>query len=99
MPIDRLVTEGVGENRSDVIRQAIEKLGEAVRRARVGQTIADSYRDLPQSPDDDALAIANAIAMTEADTPRDPCGSEGSGHDLVICSDGLMPFTTPVSAA
>jgi Arc/MetJ-type ribon-helix-helix transcriptional regulator len=65
--IDRLVSEGVGENRSDVIRRAIERLDDAVRRARVGETIANSYRHQPQSSDDDALAMANAIAMTEAE--------------------------------
>jgi Arc/MetJ-type ribon-helix-helix transcriptional regulator len=66
--IDRLIAEGVGKNRSDVVRRAVESLDQRVRRARVGQAIAGSYRDLPQSPDDDALAMANAIAMTEAES-------------------------------
>lgn len=65
--IDRLVAEGVGRNRSDVIRHAIGRLDEAVRRSRLGQTIADSYRDHPQTRDDDLLALANAMAMTEAE--------------------------------
>jgi len=65
--IDRLVSEGIGENRSDVIRRAIERLDDEVRRARVGEVIANSYRHHPQSSDDDALAMANAIAMTEAE--------------------------------
>lgn len=63
--IDRLVSEGVGKNRSDVIRRAIERLDDAVRRTRVGEAIADSYRRQPQSSDDDAPAMANA--MTEAE--------------------------------
>lgn len=32
-----------------------------------GAVIAASYRDLPQSEDDDELAMANAIALTEDD--------------------------------
>lgn len=65
--IDRLVGEGVGQNRSAVIRHAVHQLDEAVRRARVGQTIADSYRAQPQGPEDDKVAMSNAIAMTEAE--------------------------------
>lgn len=65
--IDRLVAEGVGQNRSDVIRQAVERLDDAVRRARLGKAIADSYRIKPQNPEDDEMAMANAIAMTEAE--------------------------------
>ena len=66
--IDRLVAEGIGRNRSDVIRQAVVRLDESVRRARVGRTIADSYRSKPQTPEDDNFALANAIAMTEAES-------------------------------
>jgi len=65
--IDRLVAEGVGQNRSDVIRHAVKQLDEAVRRSRVGRTIADSYRAHPQSPEDDEHAMSNAMAMTEAE--------------------------------
>ena len=65
--IDRLVAEGVGQNRSDVIRRAVDQLDDVVRRARIGEAIAQSYRDHPQSKDEDALAMANAIAMTEAE--------------------------------
>ena len=65
--IDRLVDAGVGQNRSDVIRQAVERLDEAIRRSRVGNAIADSYRSKPQSRQDDELAMANAVAMTEAE--------------------------------
>ena len=65
--IDRLVAEGVGQNRSDVVRQAVGRLDEAVRRERTGQAIADSYRIRPQTQEDNELAMANAIAMTEAE--------------------------------
>lgn len=65
--IDELVNEGVGDNRSDVIRRGVHHLADAVRRARVGASIAQSYRERPQTAEDDELAMASAIAMTEAE--------------------------------
>ena len=65
--IDRLVAEGLGKNRSEVIRRAIEHFAESFERARIGVSIADSYRARPQTPDEDYQAMANAIAMTEAE--------------------------------
>lgn len=65
--IDRLVAEGVGQNRSDVIRQAVERLDEAVRRERIGHMIVESYRAKPQTAEDDELALTNAVALTEAE--------------------------------
>jgi len=65
--IDELVTKGLGDSRSAVIRRGIHHLADAVHRAQIGETIARSYRERPQGPEDDALAMANAIAMTEAE--------------------------------
>lgn len=65
--IDGLVAEGVGETRSAVIRQGVHQLAESVRRASVGRAIAESYRTHPQTADDDELAMASAIALTEAE--------------------------------
>ena len=65
--IDDLVDQGVGDSRSAVIRQGVHQLADHVRRARVGADIAASYRAHPQTPEDDDLAMANAIAMTEAE--------------------------------
>ncbi len=65
--IDELVEAGVGETRSAVIRKGVEHLADAVRRARVGEAIAESYRTRPQTSEDDDLAMANAIALTEAE--------------------------------
>lgn len=65
--IDRLVDDGVAESRSAVIRRGVHHLADAVRRAQVGASIAESYRALPQTDDDDELAMAHAIAMTEAE--------------------------------
>jgi Arc/MetJ-type ribon-helix-helix transcriptional regulator len=62
-----LVDEGVGESRSAVIRHGVHHLADAVHRARVGAAIADSYREHPQTSDDDDLAMASAIALTEAE--------------------------------
>lgn len=65
--IDHLVAEGLGQNRSEVIRRAVDHLAGSVERSRVGRSIADSYRARPQTADDDAQAMSNAIAMAEAE--------------------------------
>lgn len=65
--IDELVDEGIGETRSAVIRQGVHRLADSVRRASVGAAIAKSYCDVPQTAEDDDLAMANAIALTEAE--------------------------------
>ncbi|MGH2719460.1 MAG: ribbon-helix-helix domain-containing protein [Actinomycetota bacterium] len=65
--LDDLVAAGIGDSRSAVVRQAVHHLADAVRRTGLGAAIAASYREHPQSSDDDALALANALAMTEAE--------------------------------
>ena len=65
--IDELVDDGIGDSRSAVIRRGIHLLADSVRRARIGESIAESYRELPQTPEDDELAMANALALTEAE--------------------------------
>jgi len=65
--IDRLVSEGIGSNRENVIRQAVCWYDDALRRHRVGKAIEDHYRQHPQTEADRAQAIANAIALTEAE--------------------------------
>lgn len=65
--LDELVDAGVGESRSAVIRQGVRHLADSVRRARVGAAIAESYVERPQSNDDDDLAMASAVALTEAE--------------------------------
>ena len=65
--IDELVADGIAGSRSAVIRRSVHHLADSVRRARVGASIAQSYRERPQTPDDDELAMASAMAMTEAE--------------------------------
>ena len=65
--IDELVDQGIGDTRSAVIRHGVHRLADSVRRARIGAAIAQSYRDQPQSVDDDDLAMASANALTEAE--------------------------------
>jgi Arc/MetJ-type ribon-helix-helix transcriptional regulator len=65
--IDELVDTGIAESRSAVIRRGVHDLAESVRRTRVGSSIAASYREQPQTPEDDELAMASALAMTEAE--------------------------------
>jgi Arc/MetJ-type ribon-helix-helix transcriptional regulator len=65
--IDGLVALGIGVNRSDVIRLAVAQLHAAAQRARTGRLIVDAYREVPQSASVDTFAMANAIALTEAE--------------------------------
>lgn len=65
--IDDLVAAGVGDTRSAVVRRAVTHLAETVRRARVGAAIAESYQRRPQTSEDDELAMASALALTEAE--------------------------------
>jgi len=65
--IDDLVAGGVGASRSEVIRRGVQHLADTVRRRQVGATIADAYRVVPESAADDELAMANALALTEAE--------------------------------
>ncbi len=65
--IDQLVAEGIADSRSAVIRRGVLHLADSVHRARVGAAMVASYRAHPQTPDDDELATANAIALTEAE--------------------------------
>jgi Arc/MetJ-type ribon-helix-helix transcriptional regulator len=65
--LDELVAAGVGDTRSAVVRFAVTRLADAVRRSQRGAAIASSFRAVPQSAEDDDLALANAIAMTEAE--------------------------------
>ena len=65
--LDRLVSEGVGNSRENVIRQAVCWYDDALKRHRVGKAIADHHLQHPQTEADHAQARANAIAMTEAE--------------------------------
>ena len=67
MMLDELVASGVAGSRSEAIRLAVEQFVIAHRRRVVGQSIVDAYREMPQSREEDDLALANAIAMTEAE--------------------------------
>jgi len=66
--LDDLVERGVAPTRSAVIRRAVAVLSEAVDRARTGAIIAEAYRDDPQSDDEVAWALANAVALVEAES-------------------------------
>lgn len=65
--LDALVRDGVGATRSEVIRIAFANLVEWHRRTTIGQAIAASYTDQPQSEELDRWAVTNAIALTEAE--------------------------------
>lgn len=65
--LDALVRDGVADSRSEVIRLAVTRLAEHHRRAKTGEAIAAAYRAQPQTAEENAWALANAIALTEAE--------------------------------
>jgi Arc/MetJ-type ribon-helix-helix transcriptional regulator len=65
--LDELVADGIGDNRSDVIRLALRELYDAHRRRQAGAAIAESYRITPQTTDEVDIAMSSAIALTEAE--------------------------------
>ncbi len=65
--LDELVAHGVAGSRSELIRMAVARVVDEHRRQRVGQRIVAAYTDQPQTTDDDELAVAAAIALTEAE--------------------------------
>jgi Arc/MetJ-type ribon-helix-helix transcriptional regulator len=67
LALDELVADGLAESRSDAIRLAVAQLHDRHRRSKIGRAIADAYRAAPQTDDDDAWALANANALTDAE--------------------------------
>jgi hypothetical protein len=65
--LDQLVAEGVGQNRSEIVRLAVAELGDRVRRQKVGRSMAEEYRMHPDTAEEMAWAYANARAMVEAE--------------------------------
>jgi Arc/MetJ-type ribon-helix-helix transcriptional regulator len=60
-----LVAEGRFETKADAVRTALETLVEEERRRRVGESIADGYRRVPQ--DDDEVKAATRAAIRSID--------------------------------
>ena len=56
-----LVSDGRFESKADAVRTALETLVEAERRRRMGESIADGYRRIPQ--DDDEVKAATRAAI------------------------------------
>jgi Arc/MetJ-type ribon-helix-helix transcriptional regulator len=65
--LDELVADGVADSRSEAIRLAVARLSDQHRRRKIGQQIAAAYRAQPQSAEEDAWAMASAMALTEAE--------------------------------
>ena len=55
------MAEGRFETKADAVRTALQSLVEAERRRRVGESIADGYRRIPQ--DDDEVKSATRAAI------------------------------------
>jgi Arc/MetJ-type ribon-helix-helix transcriptional regulator len=60
--LQALVEDGTFETKAEAIRSAIETMIDTERRRRTGEEIADGYRRMPQSEDDDLADLALAAA-------------------------------------
>jgi Arc/MetJ-type ribon-helix-helix transcriptional regulator len=65
--LDQLVADGAAGSRSELIRLAVQQFNRARHRRKVGESIAEAYRQLPQTDSEIEWAMANAIALTEAE--------------------------------
>ena len=63
--LEDLVTRGTFETKAEAIRVALEALVDAERRKRVGESIADGYRRIPQDDEDVEAARVAAIRSIE----------------------------------
>ena len=50
--VDRLVADGVVANRSEAVRQGLERFVDQHRRRRIGCAIAEAYRRQPQTEEE-----------------------------------------------
>ncbi len=61
--LDALVEDGVITSRSDGVRQALERLVDEHRRAKIGQQIVEGYLRMPQTDDDGLWSDEKTRAM------------------------------------
>lgn len=63
--LDRLVADGRFATRTAAVRDAVDGLLERERRRQIGQSIAEGYRRVPQTDEDEAAARVGATASIE----------------------------------
>lgn len=63
--VDRLVSEGVFESRSDVIREAVVRLIDRRRRDEIGRQIVEGYLRVPETDEELAWAERAGREMVE----------------------------------
>ncbi len=61
--VDRLVSDGVFESRSDAVREALAQLIDRHRRAEIGRRIVEGYLRMPQTDEE-----FEEMGVTDADT-------------------------------
>jgi metal-responsive CopG/Arc/MetJ family transcriptional regulator len=66
--VDALISNGVAENRADLVRGALERFVLENERVRVDQAITDGYQRIPVTADEEATAIA-ALRRSIAEEP------------------------------
>ena len=63
--VDRMVSEGVFDSRSDAIRIALRRVIDDRRRKAIGDEILAGYRRIPETAEELAWAEAATIAMID----------------------------------
>ncbi len=66
--VDALISNGVAENRADLVRGALERFVLENERVRVDQAIIDGYQRIPVTADEEATAMA-ALRRSIAEEP------------------------------
>lgn len=61
--VDELVANGDARSRSDAVRCALEEMVDSCRRRRVGESIAEAYRRIPETPDELRWAAESTRSM------------------------------------
>ncbi|WP_420446009.1 ribbon-helix-helix domain-containing protein [Candidatus Poriferisodalis sp.] len=61
--VDELVASGDARSRSDAVRCALEEMIDNRRRRRVGESIAEAYRRIPETPDELRWAAESTKSM------------------------------------
>lgn len=61
--VDELVANGDARSRSDAVRCALEEMIDRRRRRRLGESIAEAYRRVPETPDELHWAAQSTKSM------------------------------------
>ena len=61
--VDELVANGDARSRSHAVRCALEEMIDRCHRRRIGESIAEAYRRIPETPDEMKWAAESTTSM------------------------------------